>query len=191
MSSASREVRDREFADFVTARQTHLRRIAYAVCGDWHRADDLLQTALTKLYVAWPRLHLDGREEAYTRQIIVRANIDESRRPWRREQSGLDAHDRASRAELPYEERSALFDALHQLPPMQRRTVLLRHWLGLSVEETAAELRISTGTVKSHTSRGLARLQTALADPSLVAEATVDGSPDSHPRQAVSPERSA
>ena len=53
---------------------------------DW--ADDLLQTSLVKLYVAWPRLHLDGREEAYVRQIIVRANIDESRRPWRREVPG-------------------------------------------------------------------------------------------------------
>ena len=84
----SRASRDDEFSAFVAARQTHLRRIAYAVCGDWHRADDLLQTALVKLYVAWPRLHRDGREEAYTRQIIVRANIDERRRPWRRERPG-------------------------------------------------------------------------------------------------------
>jgi DNA-directed RNA polymerase specialized sigma24 family protein len=54
--------------------------------------------------------------------------------------------------------------------------VVLRHWLGLSVEEAARELGISTGTVKSHTSRGLAKLQEAL---------------DDYPRQAVSPERSA
>ena len=166
MSRASRETMDREYADFVAARQTHLRRIAYAACGDWHRADDLLQTALVKLYVAWPRLHRNGREEAYTRQIIVRANIDESRRPWRRERPGLDGSDQAARAELPYEERSALFEALQSLPTMQRKTVLLRHWLGLSVAQTAAELGISTGTVKSHTSRGLERLQTALAETS-------------------------
>ena len=74
-----------EFTDFVAARQAHLRRIAYALCGDWHRADDLLQTALTKLYVAWPRIRNRGGEEAYVRQIMVRANIDESRRPWRRD----------------------------------------------------------------------------------------------------------
>ena len=166
MSRASREQLDREYADFVAARQTHLRRIAYAVCGDWHRAEDLLQTALVKLYVAWPRLHRDGREEAYTRQIIVRANIDESRRPWRRERSGLEGADRAARAEFPYEERSALFEALQALPPMQRKTVLLRHWLGLSVEQTAAELGISTGTVKSHTSRGIGKLQSMLAETS-------------------------
>lgn len=176
MSRASREVRDAEYASFVAARQTHLRRIAYAICGDWHRAEDLLQTALVKLYVAWPRLHRDGREEAYVRQIIVRANIDESRRPWRREQPGLDGWDGAARADLPYEERSALFDALQQLPAMQRKTVVLRHWLGLSVEQAAAELGISTGTVKSHTSRGIARLQEVLGD---------------YPRQAASPERSA
>ena len=154
--------RDEEFSAFVAARQTHLRRIAYAVCGDWHRADDLLQTALVKLYVAWPRLHRDGREEAYTRQIIVRANIDEHRRPWRRERPGLDGYDGAARQPLPVEERSALFEALQQLPPMQRRTVVLRHWLGLTVEETATELGISTGTVKSHSSRGLERLKAVL-----------------------------
>ena len=158
----TRASRDDEFAAFVAARQSHLRRIAYAVCGDWHRADDLLQTALVKLYVAWPRLHRDGREEAYTRQIIVRANIDEHRRPWRRERPGLDGHDPAARTELPVEDRSALFDALQALPVMQRKVVVLRHWLGLSVEETAHELGISTRTVKSHSSRGIEKLQAAL-----------------------------
>ena len=158
----NRASRDDEFAAFVAARQTHLRRIAYAVCGDWHRADDLLQTALVKLYVAWPRLHRDGREEAYTRQIIVRANIDEHRRPWRREESGLDGHDPVARTGLPVEDRSALFDALQALPVMQRKVVVLRHWLGLSVEETAHELGISTGTVKSHSSRGIEKLQAVL-----------------------------
>jgi RNA polymerase sigma-70 factor (sigma-E family) len=154
--------RDEEFAAFVEARQSHLRRVAYAICGDWHRADDLLQTAFMKLYVAWPRLHRDGREEAYTRQIIVRANIDEHRRPWRRERPGLDGHDPAARTELPVEDRSALFDALQALPISQRKVVVLRHWLGLSVEETARELGISTGTVKSHSSRGIEKLQAVL-----------------------------
>lgn len=166
MSRESRETIDREFAEFVAARQTHLRRIAYAVCGDWHRSEDLLQTALVKLYVAWPRLHRDGREEAYARTIIVRANIDESRRPWRRERSGLDGRDTAARAGLPVEERSALFEALQELPVMQRKVVVLRHWLGLSVAETAHELGIGEGTVKSHTSRGLAALQSTLASDS-------------------------
>ena len=154
--------RDAAYTEFVRARYSHLRRIAYASCGDWHRAEDLVQTALVKLYVAWPRVRREGREEAYARTIIVRANIDESRRPWRRERSGLDGPDRAAREPVPVEERSALFDALQQLPVMQRKTVLLRHWLGLSVAETATELQISEGTVKSHTSRALASLQAVL-----------------------------
>ena len=160
----SRSSRDEEFTQFVAARQRHLRRIAYACCGDWHRADDLLQTALVKLYVAWPRIHRHDSAEAYARQVIVRANIDESRRPWRRERPGLDGIDEPGRVELPHEERTALFDALQALPEMQRKVVVLRHWLGLSVAETAGELQISEGTVKSHSSRAVERLQTVLAE---------------------------
>ena len=156
--------RDEEFTTYVAARQAHLRRIAYGVCGDWNRAEDLLQTALTKLYVAWPRLHRDRREDAYVRQIIVRANLDEVRRPWRRRETpGLEGHDPRARSPLPVEDRSELLDALLALPEMQRKVVVLRHWLGLSVEETAADLRLATGTVKSHSHRGLAALQARLA----------------------------
>ena len=159
----SRTAKDRDaaYVEYVASRQLHLRRIAYAVCGDWHRADDLLQTALTKLYVAWPRVHRDGSPDAYVRRIIVRSHIDEGRRPWRRERAGLDGHD-AAVDPVPVEERSVLFEGLQALPEMQRKTVVLRYWLGLSVRETATELRISEGTVKSHSSRGLAGLQRAL-----------------------------
>ncbi|HET6939050.1 MAG TPA: SigE family RNA polymerase sigma factor [Nocardioides sp.] len=161
--SGGPEERDAAFVEYVAARQAHLRRIAYAVCGDWHRADDVLQTALTKLYLAWPRLRDDTSPDAYVRRIIVRTDIDDRRRPWRRERSGLDGHERPASPGLPVEERSALFEALQALPPMQRRTVVLRYWLGLSVQETARELGISEGTVKSHASRGLASLQRVLA----------------------------
>ncbi len=156
--------RDAAFSEFVAARQTHLRRIAYALCGDWHRADDLLQTSLTKLYVAWPRIRHEGGEEAYCRQIMVRANIDESRRPWRRERpSDRLPESAAVEPGAPLEERSALFEALQALPEQQRKVVVLRHWLGLSVRESADELGISEGTVKSHSSRGLAALEQVLA----------------------------
>jgi len=155
--------RDREFSEFVHARRRHLLRLTFLVCGDWHRAEDVLQTSLIKLYTAWPRIHRDGREEAYVRQIIVRTNIDEHRRPRRREVVGLsDDLDVPAREPLPLEERSALWAALQDLSPMQRKTVILRHWLGLSVEETAAELGISAGTVKSHSSRAMTRLQALL-----------------------------
>jgi RNA polymerase sigma-70 factor (sigma-E family) len=146
----------------VAARQSHLRRVAYALCGDWHRADDLLQTAFVKLYVAWPRLRDPASAEGYARRILVRANVDESRRPWRRERTTLDGHDQAAARGATYEEHSALVDALQQLPTMQRKVVVLRHMLDLTVSETADELGISEGTVKSHTSRGLAALEKAL-----------------------------
>jgi len=151
--------RDAEFTEFVAARRGQLRRIAYALCGDWHQADDLVQIALAKLYVAWPRINKRGSEESYARQIIVRASIDESRRPWRREYAGLDGLDREQpNADESSVEQGTLVPALQQLPEMQRKCVVLRHWLDLSVEETARELAISTGTVKSHTSRALVRL---------------------------------
>lgn len=152
---------DTSYVAFVAARQEHLRRVAYAICGDWHLAEDLLQTALTRLYVVWPRLVKRGREEAYCRQIIVRANIDVHRKPSRRERAGLDGIE-ASAAPDQADDRTTLFAALQELPEMQRKVVVLRHWLALSVEETAAELGISTGTVKSHTSRGLERLRGVL-----------------------------
>ena len=160
----TREDREAAYADYVVSRQGYLRRIAYALCGDWDRADDLLQSALVKLYVAWPRVHRDGREDAYARQILVRTNIDAHRRAWHREQPGLEGHDEATPDPTSVvSERSELFEALQRLPEMQRKVVLFRHWLDLSVEQTAAELGIGTGTVKSHTSRGLAALQAALA----------------------------
>jgi RNA polymerase sigma-70 factor (sigma-E family) len=151
--------RESAYVDYVTARRAHLRRVAYALCGDWHRADDLLQTALVKLYVAWPQVRRTGSEDAYVRRILVRASIDESRRPWRRERATDDLPDRPAPEPTGVEERAALFDALQALPPQQRAAVVLRHWLGLSVAETAAELGINEGTVKSHTSRGLAALR--------------------------------
>lgn len=153
---------DASYVAFVGARQEHLRRVAYAICGDWHLADDLLQIALTKLYVAWPRLVKQGREEAYCRRIIVRANVDVHRRPSRRERAGLDGID-ASAPPDQADDRTTLFAALQELPEMQRKVVVLLHWLALSVEETAAELGISAGTVKSHTARGLERLRGVLA----------------------------
>ena len=94
---------------------------------------------------------------------MVRANIDESRRPWRRERpsdgcpSGPARRADAARGALGALRRAP------GLPEQQRKVVVLRHWLGLSVRETAAELGISEGTVKSHSSRGLAALEAVLA----------------------------
>lgn len=157
--------RDAAFVEYVVARQQRLRRVAYAMCGSWHQADDLLQTAFTKLYVAWPRLARAGIEDAYVRRIILNTLLDDRRRSWSREVPGLPDQDPAA-PDLPgIEVRDELVHALQQLPPMQRKAVVLRHVADLSVEQVAAELGISVGTVKSHTSRGLARLQELLAAP--------------------------
>ena len=165
--------RDDSYVAFVAARQSHFRRIAYAICGDWSTADDVLQDALIKLYLARPRVRRDGREEAYLRQIIVRADVDRRRRPWRREQHG-ELPDRAGRdVSAQVDDHDELFRALQQLPLMQRKVVILRHWLELSVEQTAEELNISEGTVKSHSSRALERLRSVLGRPASHASADV------------------
>ncbi|MEO5666333.1 MAG: SigE family RNA polymerase sigma factor [Nocardioides sp.] len=162
-----RSDREAAYTDFVLARQDHLRRVAYALCGNWHDADDLLQTALTKLYVAWSRVARDGNPEAYVRRILVHTNIDDFRRRQRRVQTvSLDVGaDMPARERLDSDEQAALMEALQSLPDMQRKVVVLRHWLGLDVRETAVELGIAEGTVKSHSSRGLAALQSVLASP--------------------------
>ena len=71
---------DEGYVEFVEARQATLRRIAYAVCRDDARAEDVLQEALVKLYLAWSRVQGSGREEAYARRIIVNADLDQRRR---------------------------------------------------------------------------------------------------------------
>jgi len=154
-----RAQRDAEFEAYVAAARPRLRRLAYSLCGDWHAADDVVQTALAKLYVVWPRVARASDQDAYVRRTVARTTIDESRRPWRRERSGLDGHDRAIEEVSPPHD---LIGALQRLPEMQRKTVVLRHWLGLSVAETARDLGISEGTVKSHTSRALAALHELL-----------------------------
>lgn len=153
------------YTDYVAGRQDHLRRVAYALCGDWHRAEDLLQNALVKLYVAWPRRDRWTSPDAYVRQILVRTSIDEHRRVWRRHEiTGLDGVEPEARAGRDSEERDALFAALDQLPAQQRLCVVLRYWLELSVAETAAELGITEGSVKTHASRGRERLRQLLAE---------------------------
>jgi RNA polymerase sigma-70 factor (sigma-E family) len=158
-----RAEREAAYVEFATSRRDQLRRIAYGMCGDWHQADDLTQTALVKLYVAWPRITRHGTEDAYARKVLLNAAIDVSRRPARRETPTAVLPETAAPPGASVEDRTSLVAALQLLPAQQRAAVLLRHWLGLSVAETAAELGIAEGTVKSHTSRGLSALREAMA----------------------------
>lgn len=158
----ARERRDREFTAYVAERSVDLKRTAYLLCADPHRAEDLVQTALTKLYVAWDRIERRGAVDAYARQILVRAAIDESRRPWRRE----FATDRPPEGALPFPEYDdGLLAELAALPPRQRTAVVLRYWNDLSVEETARLMGCTASTVKTQAARGLERLRTLLATP--------------------------
>jgi RNA polymerase sigma-70 factor (sigma-E family) len=157
--------RDAAYVEFVVSRQTRLRRAAYAMCGDWYRADDLLQTALTKLYVAWPRLEREGGEDAYVRKILLSSHLDHVKRASSRREVVSEVVD-SPHASLTgaADDPDELIADLQRLPEMQRKVVVLRQVLDLSVEQTAAELGIATGTVKSHHSRGVARLHELLTE---------------------------
>jgi RNA polymerase sigma-70 factor (sigma-E family) len=161
-----RSVRDEEFSAFVAAHRTGLLRSAYLLtAGDTHRAEDLVQTALARLYVAWPRLRRSGTQAAYARRIIVNAHIDEVRHfRWRREQYVPEPPDQPGPAPGGGVDGEAIRAALAALPPHMRAVVVLRHWLDLSVEETASLLNCSTGTVKSQTAKATARLRSLLTD---------------------------
>ncbi|QIG41587.1 SigE family RNA polymerase sigma factor [Nocardioides anomalus] len=158
--------RDDGFTAYVAGRRAHLYRTAYLLCGDAHRAEDIVQNALAKLYVAWPRASKADSVDAYVRRVIVNSHLDERRRPWRRESPTEDERlDRAAPTGVTPEESDALWTALRGLGPKQRRVVVLRHYWGLSVEETAADLGVSPGTVKSQTSAALEKLRTVLGVP--------------------------
>jgi RNA polymerase sigma-70 factor (sigma-E family) len=155
--------RDDGFTAYVAGRRSHLYRTAYLLCGDPHRAEDIVQTALAKLYVAWPRASRADSVDAYARRVIINSHLDEHRRPWRRE-APVEQHrlEGAAPVGVTLEDSDALWTALRALGPKQRRVVVLRHYWGLSVEETAADLGVSPGTVKSQTSAALEKLRTAL-----------------------------
>jgi RNA polymerase sigma-70 factor (sigma-E family) len=160
-----RSARDAAFIQFYAARSDHLRRTAYLLCGDWHLAEDLTQIAVTKLYQAWERVDRHDSLDQYARRILLRAFLDERRRPWRREvptapdPAVLEAS--AVAAGSP-DDRMLLRSALLQVPKGRRAVLVLRFWADLSVEQVADILGCSTGTVKSQTAHGLADLRRVL-----------------------------
>lgn len=151
-----------EFGAYVAQRRHHLYRTAWLLCGDPHRAEDLVQETLTKLYLAWPRVSRADSVEAYVRRMLVNAHIDETRRPWRRERPTAEPPDTPYPATVG-EDADELWTALRALPAGQRRVVVLRHYWGLTIEETAADLDVTAGTVKSQTSAALTTLRHILS----------------------------
>jgi RNA polymerase sigma-70 factor (sigma-E family) len=148
------------FTRWASERQQALLRTAVLLCGDHHRAEDLVQDALTKVAVRWSRLR-DEHPDAYARQVMVRTNISWWRR--RRREVVVDVRDEASTAGpgAAVDRRLLLDRALAQLTPRQRATVVLRYYDDLSERDTAEVMGVSTGTVKSQTHAALARLRQA------------------------------
>ena len=158
---------EQEFGDYVVAKSRRLCEFAYLLCGDWHAAEDAVQTALGKLFVAWRRLRERESIDAYVRRIIVRVIIDQRRLlRYRRESSWAEPPDATPVADATdaTPQRLAVLAALAKVPPRQRAVLVLRFFEDQSVEETAEALRCSTGTVKSQTARGLRTLRALLAD---------------------------
>jgi RNA polymerase sigma-70 factor (sigma-E family) len=164
-------IRDEEFSAFVrTSRPELLRSARLLTAGDSHLAEDLVQTALARLYVAWPKVRPTGTRHAYAWRILVNAHIDEVRRPrWRREQPVASPPERPDLPDpaMPQAfadgiDAAAVRAALAGLPPGMRAAVVLRHWADFSIEETAAILGCSEGTVKSQTAKAVAKLRDLL-----------------------------
>lgn len=155
------------FTEIVSGHLTWLRRLAYAVSGDWDRGDDLVQDVLIKLYRSWP-LRDEGAVEAWLRTALIRRWTDETRSAWwRRERPTAELPDLPDRAGVADEPQSAV-RLLALLPPRQRACLVLRFLEDRSVAETAAILKVSEGTVKSATSRALEALRRKVSDVDVV-----------------------
>ena len=154
------------FVEFAQGARGRLRRSAYLLCGDWDQASDFVQEGLIRVYVAWPRLHRAGGELAYARKAVVSAFLDHARRRSSTEVPTEPDPNRPSTQDLAsaVTTREMLMTALAGLPPRQRACVVLRYFEDLSVEDTAALLGCTEGTVKSQTSRALFSLRTTFDD---------------------------
>jgi RNA polymerase sigma-70 factor (sigma-E family) len=156
-----------DFEHWVAVRYPALRRTAYLLCGgDPHAADDLTQTTLAKLYLAWGKVRDHDRIDAYVRRIM----LNEHRSSWRRafrhhEVPAEHLPERAAPSDAGLDgERDAVWAFVQTLPPKQRAVIVLRYYEDLSETEIAAALGISPGTVKSQASRALAALRQRLPE---------------------------
>jgi RNA polymerase sigma-70 factor (ECF subfamily) len=157
-------VEEERYRAFVAARSSALLRTAYLLTGDRGRAEDLLQTALTKTYLSWGRIRDSGAVEAYVRRVMVTTSTSWWRRRWHGESPTEILPDTAAPDDLTrsHAERDELWRVLQDLPAKQRAVLVLRFYEDLNETEVADALGISRGTVKSHTSRALAALRVRL-----------------------------
>jgi len=152
---------DDEFARYFGARVRALRAYAQSLCGDWHQAEDITQMALLTLYRVWPRLKRETLD-AYARKVVLRVYLNERRRPRHGREELTDSVPELGAEQNGFEDRTLVLGALSTMAPKQQEVLVLRYLHDLSVEETAEELGLSTGTVKSQSARGLATLRKRL-----------------------------
>ena len=164
-----------DFSDYVAARSRALLRTAYLLTGDWHRAQDLVQTSLERCWPRWRRVRAGGDPDAYVRRAMLNTFRSDARRRWRGEVPTGEPpeHAQVGDAHAVVELRHALLAAVLGLPPRQRSVLVLRFFDDLTEAQTAAALCCGVGTVKSSASRALAALR---ADPQL-AGLTLEATP--------------
>lgn len=151
-----------EFASFVAVTRPALRRKAYALCGDWHEADDLVQTVLIRLHHRWPHLERHDELSGYLHRMLVRTLISSRRSATRKREvlfGELPEPEPEPAAQEHVADRMMLQDALARLGDRQRSAVLLRYVERLSAEEAAAAMGCSPTTIRSQSYRGLANLR--------------------------------
>lgn len=152
-----------DFSAFAVSRWPGLVRLAFGLTGDRWAAEDLAQATLARAYVAWRRVSRADDPDAYLRRILVNASNRRFRRHRVTEQPGDPPETAVDGPAELVSDRAVLLAALRQLPPRQRAVVVLRYWEDMSVEQTAAILDISQGSVKSMASRGLGLLREPLS----------------------------
>jgi RNA polymerase sigma-70 factor (sigma-E family) len=152
-----------DFTAFVAARGHALLRSAYALCGNRHTAEDLVQSALAKAASRWTWIH--GEPEHYVRTVLYREFVSGWRHRRRRPESvtaQLPEHQRADHAEETTD-RIALRQLIDTLPPRQRAVIVLRYLEDMSVDQVADVLGCTRGTVSSQANRALAHLRRTTA----------------------------
>ncbi|MGW5722197.1 SigE family RNA polymerase sigma factor [Amycolatopsis sp. NPDC003865] len=158
-----RASRDSDFSEYFEARVQRFRRVAFALCGDWYEAEDLVQAMFVQLYRRWRRVRPDTAD-AYARRILLNLFLA-GRRKSAREYVTAVVPETESPPGRDTPLRLDVERALSGLTPRQRAMVVLRFLEDLPVTEVASLLGIAEGTVKSQTARGVDALRAALAFP--------------------------
>ena len=157
MSPSSRSAQDGEYDEFVAGSWRRLCWTAYMLTGDRQLAEDLAQTALVKTYVVWPKVRHDDAL-AYARRVLVNANIDRLRRRHLTELPGL-LRDPGTAPNSEVENRDHVVRLLAGLTELERKVMVLRYYYDLSEADTAGEIGVGLGTVKSTAARARAKIR--------------------------------